>query len=153
MQSNLRSSRNEIKHNISAFSASHVISARNARCKNEYENMIVYNVTYETASKIYFFRSRSICGVEETKSNERFKVHRLRDKEEVRLIDTSAPLGKTYDANDEKEIAAKRGQFQLTKIRFYFNGKRKPYEYFTDFQTDEERREYPIERWRFCCDA
>lgn len=29
---------------------------------------------------------------------------------------------KTYDANDEKEIAAKIGAFQLTKIHFHCNG-------------------------------
>lgn len=51
---------------------------------------------------------------------ERFKVNRLLGKEEIwYLTSISTLLRKTYDANDEKEIATKMGQFQLTKIRFY----------------------------------
>lgn len=85
-------------------------------------------IIYKATSKMRSFRSELIprCGRREF--SERFKVDRSRD-EETSLIDVPAPLGKTYDANDGKDIAArekKMGRFQLTEIRLYFDGKGKP---------------------------
>lgn len=55
------------------------------------------------------------------------------------LIDISTSLRKTYDADDEKEIA-KMGQFQLTKIRFSTSTEKKTIEYFTIFKWMKDGR-------------
>lgn len=72
--------------------------------------------TRQCRKAISFVRNQFL-GVRD-KFSESFKVNRLRGKEEICLIDISTPLGGTYDADDEKEIAAKMGQFEVTKSVF-----------------------------------
>jgi len=79
-------------------------------------------------------------GIDSTvwETSERFKVNRLRDKEEIFLIDIHLSRRLTTWMM-RKRLPQKWGQFQLTKIRFYFNGK-KTIEYFTIFKWMKDGR-------------